>query len=167
MPETVKYRAFNISYDKSVKELVSQIKIFPLLTKDRVARNVPVNVEALWDTGATVTCIKPALFSRLNLYPSDASNYVTLTGIGGEITANSTLVNLFLAPNFIIEYCSVYVADFPGEAEVLIGMDIIGIGDFVICNADNKSSFSFAIPSFPDRVNFADKAETANIKNII
>ena len=166
MPEKIKYRAFNILYDKPVKELISRIKIFPLLTIDKAARNVPVDVEALWDTGATVTCIKPALFSRLNLHPLDATNHVTLTGIGGKITANSTLVNLSLTPNFAIEYCSVYIADFPGDAEVLIGMDIIGIGDFVVCNANNKASFSFAIPSFPDRINLADKAEIVNRQNI-
>ena len=165
MPEKIEYRAVNILYDKPVKELVSRIKIFPLLTIDKAARNVPVDVETLWDTGATVTCIKPALFSRLNLYPLDATNYVTLTGIGGKITANSTLVNLSFSPNFVIEYCPVYVADFPGGAEVLIGMDIIGIGDFVVCNADNKSSFSFAVPSFPDRINLAEKAETFNKQN--
>jgi len=52
--------------------------------------------------------------------------------------------------------------DFPGNAEILIGMDIISMGDFAICNTDDKTSFSFAVPSLPDRINLADKVEAIN-----
>ncbi len=34
-----------------------------------------------------------------------------------------------------------------GDAEVLIGMDIIGAGDFAVTNKDEKTTFSFRIPS--------------------
>jgi hypothetical protein len=36
------------------------------------------------------------------------------------------------------------------------------MGDFAVCNAGNKTSFSFVIPSFPDKVDFANQAEAAN-----
>jgi hypothetical protein len=41
-------------------------------------------------------------------------------------------------------------------------MDIIGMGDFAVCNTSNETSFSFAVPPFPDRINFADKANAFN-----
>ena len=46
-----------------------------------------------------------------------------------------------------------------------MGMDITEMSDFTVCNAANKTSFSFAIPSFPDRINLADKAEIVNKLN--
>lgn len=47
---------------------------------------------------------------------------------------------------------------------MLIGMDIIGMGDFAVCNTGNATSFTFAIPPFPDRLNFSEKAEMLNKK---
>ena len=37
-----------------------------------------------------------------------------------------------------------------GEAEVLIGMDIINRGDFAVTNRDGRTKFSFRIPSQAD-----------------
>jgi len=34
-----------------------------------------------------------------------------------------------------------------GDAEALIGMDIIGKGDFAVTNKDGKTTFTFRIPS--------------------
>ena len=48
------------------------------------------------------------------------------------------------------------------NADMLIGMDIIGMGDFAVCNTDNKTSFSFAVPPFPDRIDLTAKTEAAN-----
>ena len=134
----------------------------PILTNDTsidTPNNSPIEIEALWDTGATITCIKPTLWENLKLYPFDAANSIELSGIGGRVSANFSFVNILLTPSLELEYCKVFVADFPGSAEVLIGMDVIRLGDFVVCNIDGKTSFSFAIPPFPDRIDLAKKAE--------
>ena len=162
MPGRIEYQAFIKSYDELVNKLITPVSILPVLTIDKALRDDLVEVEALWDTGAAVTCIKPALSASLKLQLFDATSHTMLAGIGGKIEARITLINLFLTPFLEIEFCPVYVADFPSSADILIGMDIIGMGDFVICNADNKTSFSFAIPPFPDRINLAEKAEIAN-----
>jgi len=156
MPDHIEYQAFNISYGKPVNKLVAPINILPIF------HDTPVKIEALWDTGATATCIKPALFDRLKLRLLNINNHTTLAGVGGEAAAKITYAHLFITPTLELEFCPMYVVDFPSKADILIGMDIIGKGDFVVCNADNKTSFSFAIPSFPDRINLADKAEAAN-----
>jgi hypothetical protein len=41
-------------------------------------------------------------------------------------------------------------------------MDIIRLGDFAVCNADNKTSFSFAMPPFQDRIDFVGRADDLN-----
>jgi len=156
-----KYHAFFTTYVGITDELNTPISIIPIYTTDALFQNVPFEAEALWDTGATDSCIKPALWERLKLCPIE-SGRTELVGIGGNVTADLTLVDLLLTPVLEIASCPVYITDFPGDADILIGMDIIGMGDFVVCNTDNKTSFSFAMPPFPDRINLADKAENAN-----
>jgi hypothetical protein len=90
---------------------------------------------------------------------------IELSGIGGKIISVFTLLDLHLTKNLIIEYCPICAADIPGDVELLIGMDIINLGDFAISNTNNITSFSFDIPPFPDRINFAKKAEEVNKSN--
>ena len=160
----VEYRAFFTTYDGITDELTTPVIIRPLYTTDTAFRGISFEVEALWDTGATDTCVKPTLWERLKLRPLEFGRK-QFTGIGGNVTADLTFVNLLLTPKLEIVCSPVYITDFPGDADMLIGMDIIGLGDFIVCNANNKTSFSFAIPPFPDRINLADKAEIANKLN--
>jgi len=160
------YRAFFTIYKGITNELITQVGIHPLYTTDTAFYDVPVEVRALWDTGAVITCIKPTLWERLKLRSLE-SERTEFAGIGGKVTADATLINLFLSSKFRIEFCPVFGINFPGDADILIGMDIIGMGDFAVCNTDKKTSFSFAMPPFPDRINFADKAETANRDNTV
>jgi hypothetical protein len=162
MSEPAECRAFVIEYGEHVSEINTTIQLEPLVTFDSNMLGTLTEIEALWDTGAVMTCIKPSLWNRLKLRQSALVESITMSGIGGDVEADGTLVSIWLAPNFVIELCPVYVADFPGNAELLIGMDILGMGDFAICNADSKTSFSFAVPPFPDRIDFAAEAETAN-----
>jgi len=164
MTDRIKYRAFSKSYNKSVSKLITPVGILPVLTVGKVLSTVPVEATALWDTGATATCIKPALVERLKMRLLSLSNKTTLSGIGGKVAARITMINLFLSPVLEVDYRPVYVADFPGFADILIGMDIIGKGDFAVCNTGNKTLFSFAMPSLPDRIDLAEKAEAANRK---
>jgi len=53
------------------------------------------------------------------------------------------------------------VCDIPGT-DVLIGMDIIMIGDFAISNGNGKTLFSFAIPPFKNKVSYTEKADSIN-----
>jgi len=154
------YRAFFTTYKGITDELTTPVSVRPMYTTDPAFCGVPFEVEALWDTGATATCIKPTLYEHLKLCPLE-SEHTEFAGIGGNVTAGAALVDLLLTPELEIEHWPVYIMDFPDSADILIGMDIIGMGDFVVCNADNKTSFSFAIPSFPDRINLANKAEAA------
>jgi predicted aspartyl protease len=167
MSKPVEYQAFTVVYDMLVSEISTPIKIEPPITSNKGLLGTRIEIEALWDTGATMTCIKPSLLDKLKLRQSKLIDSITMSGIGGDIKADGTLVSIWLTPNFVIEFCPVYIADFPGDEELLIGMDIISMGDFAICNADNKTSFSFAIPPFPDRINLTDKAVAINNTNTV
>jgi len=160
------YRAFFTTYMGITDELTTPVGIVPLYATGPAVCGAPFKAEALWDTGAISTFIKPALWDRLKLRPLESSR-TRFAGVGGIVEAEVSFVDLFLTSELIVECCPVYAADFPGDADLLIGMDIIGMGDFAVCNAGGKTSFSFAVPSFPDRVNFADRAEAANRGNAV
>jgi len=157
----IKCCAFFITYAGITGELTTPASIFPIYTINAALCGVPFEIEALWDTGSIVTCIKPALWKRLELYSLE-SDRTELAGIGGKVAAELTFADILLTSELEIKNCPIYAVDFPGDADILIGMDIIGMGDFAVCNTDNKTSFSFAVPPFPDRINLADKAKAAN-----
>jgi hypothetical protein len=49
------------------------------------------------------------------------------------------------------------------DIDMLIGMDIIQLGDFHISNANGKTHFSFVIPSLPRPYSLAEEADKLNI----
>jgi hypothetical protein len=166
MPDPIEYRAFIKSYGKPVNRLITPAGLIPISSADKALRNTMVEVQTFWDTGSTLTCMKPRLRDRLRLLMARSDSPKYIAGIGGVVKADFTIVSILLASNFEIEYCPVHVLDFPSSADLLIGMDIIEMGDFAVCNMNNETSFSFIVPPLPERVNFVDSANTANKRSV-
>lgn len=102
----------------------------------------------IWDTGATATVIQKRVADALNLVPTGKVNIagVGMDGRPNEFETNSYLVNLYLPNNATI--IGVRVAEATvAEADVLIGMDIIGLGDFAITNCEGLTCWTFRLPS--------------------
>ncbi len=112
---------------------------------------------AIWDTGATQTVINPRLSKLLNL---QATGRDKVRGVSGEQIALTYIVDIFLPNHFVYKGLNVVAIDF-GERDILIGMDIIGAGDFAICGG---KFFSFALPSFENPIDFVKKTERVNLK---
>ena len=159
---SVEYRGFNKSYDRPVKKLSTTVSILSIASADKNLKNSLVEIQALWDTGATLTFIKPKLRDRLKLRMFRTGSSISIAGVGGLVKADFTFLSVYFASNFAIEYCPAYVVDFPVDFDMVIGMDIINMGDFAVCNTENRTSFSFVVPPLPDRINFADKADFLN-----
>lgn len=157
------YRTFIKTYGKSKKKLLMPIDILPVSSSDNILVNTPIRVKSIWDTGATFTFIKPELRDRLKLRMVNSGSSTSIAGIGKYIhQADYTVLSIRVWENFEINWCPVYVLDFSVDVDIIIGMDIIGMGDFAVCNANNETSFSFAIPPFPDRINFTERAKAYN-----
>lgn len=97
---------------------------------------------ALWDTGATNTCISRNVVSALGLIPIGISKIQTPSG---QKYVNEYRLDIKLQnENVLIE--NVFVTDSEIGAQgidVLIGMNIINLGDFSVSNCDEKTVFSF------------------------
>jgi predicted aspartyl protease len=103
------------------------------------------NTKALWDTGATGSAITQKAANELGLKPIRKALVHTA---GGPISQNVYLVNIYLPNKVLINYVTVTeCAAVEGKFDLLIGMDIITLGDFSITNVDSKTIVSFRYPS--------------------
>jgi len=102
-------------------------------------------VDAIWDTGATVTCISMKIVSQLDLKPLGKQRIYTPAG---EKVVSTYRVNIMLPNNVTAQNLVVCDSDIDGlKVGALIGMDIISHGDFSVSNFNGKTSFTFRTPS--------------------
>lgn len=99
--------------------------------------------KALWDTGATTTIISSRIVRELQLEPFELAG---ISGIGGVSDVNTYLVHVSIPTGDTYTYLEVMESDFE-DYDVIIGMDIIGTGDFCFTNAEGRSQFSFRYPA--------------------
>lgn len=104
-----------------------------------------ISVLALWDTGATGTCISSNVVSQLSLIPTGKKNIQTPSG---SSQVNTYLINVTLPNNVNIPNVEVCDSEIGNQGiGMLVGMDIITTGDFSVSNFRNNTVFSFRIPS--------------------
>ena len=101
---------------------------------------------AVWDTGATHSVIALSVIKSLGLTKINEIDNQTANGMR---IASVYLVNIYLPNKVAIFGIEVIDGDIHG-ADALIGMDIIGLGDFSITHKSNKTTLSFQIPSSHD-----------------
>ncbi|MDE0514041.1 MAG: retropepsin-like aspartic protease [Gammaproteobacteria bacterium] len=98
---------------------------------------------AIWDTGATNTSITQKVASECGLIPVGTSVVHHANGSG---TVDVYLASIFLPNGVVVPEINVNQAVLKG-ADVLIGMDIMGLGDFAVSNYKGSTQFSFRMPS--------------------
>jgi predicted aspartyl protease len=108
----------------------------------------------IWDTGASMTMITPKIFSELKLTPVDT---VTVNGVNSCKQVPVVLINVVLPNGIKVHGLRATVSEIQG-IDMLIGMDIIQLGDFSISNSEGKTVFTFAVPPFSDRTDLYEKA---------
>lgn len=101
---------------------------------------------ALWDTGATNSVLSASLVKAMGLSPVGQANVHHGGGAGASPTY---LVNVHLPHQ--VGFVGVLVTEFSDPADrsfnAIIGMDIIGVGDFAITNVGGQTVVSFRTPS--------------------
>jgi hypothetical protein len=102
-----------------------------------------VQFDAIWDTGATNSCVTQAVIDACGLVPIGMAQ---VHGVGGATTEEAFLVNIYLPAGVAFGGVRVTRGKFIG-ADILIGMDIISQGDFTVTNYGGTTKFSFRIPS--------------------
>ena len=110
-----------------------------------VYKDKTVNVNTEWDTGATYSSISIDLVQTLNLKPIKRDNGVT---VGGSYTANVYEIIILLHKVYPVKVEAQAVSNINATGiDLLIGMDVISLGDFAVSNYHKNTYFSFRIPS--------------------
>ncbi|MBQ9355882.1 MAG: hypothetical protein IJT98_01110 [Prevotella sp.] len=98
---------------------------------------------AFWDSGATNSLITKKVVEDLHLAVSE---FAELYHAGGSNLSNCYDVFIELPNEILIGPLKVIEGQIEGS-DVLIGMDIIGSGDFMITNNGGHTEMAFSIPS--------------------
>jgi hypothetical protein len=97
----------------------------------------------IWDTGAMGSVITEKVVTTLGLKPIGQKQVSTANGI---MTTNTYLVDFLLPGNVLIRGLEVTEGKLQ-NIDILIGMDVITLGDFSITNKDGHTVMSFRTPS--------------------
>lgn len=101
--------------------------------------------QAIWDTGATNSVITQRVVDACGLQPIGLTR---VHGVDSDKESERYLVNVGLPNMVAVQGVNVTKGALPaGTFDVLIGMDIITIGDFAITNVGGETVFSFRFPS--------------------
>ena len=105
-----------------------------------------VTFVAIWDTGASISAVSEKIISCCGLTPTGRTTKIRF-GDGKVCDRDTYLVNLRF-PNGI-EFKNMEVGSRPGdETHVLIGMDVIARGDFLVLGDGGEALFRY--PSVND-----------------
>ena len=135
--------AFTVKYQGRSLRLTSEVEIFPAF-QPPASPTTGKKYFALYDTGATHSSVSPRVVSDLQLASIGARN----VGVGGgTLETTSHLVNIALPNRVMFGMMPVASIALHGGVDVLIGMDLLGLGDFAVTHNEGNTTFTFCSPS--------------------
>ena len=142
----MQFRSFTTYGQRLLSVLQNEIGIIATRSDPRKS----VRFKAIWDTGAELTVITERVVSECGLKESGKTE---LHGVHGSALTPTYLVDIILPNKVKVTEVTVAQAPLTGDADVLIGMDIIGLGDFAVSSYKGATCFSFRVPS-KERIDF-------------
>lgn len=159
------FRALTLKASGRTDRIISDLEVCPAFDPQKPPTPLPprIKTKALWDTGASRSVLTTDLVKALKLSAVGTSQ---VHHGDGSSTRNIYLVNFYL-PNGV-GMLGVLASEFPASHShfaALIGMDVIGLGDFSITNVGGQTWMSFRTPSHAavDYVVEADRIAFAGI----
>lgn len=120
------------------------------------------NFIAIWDTGATSSVISSRVAQEMNLTPIGKTIVSTANG---RAEVNRYIVTLELPNHLVINDIEVSEGNLGANTDLLIGMDIITLGDFSITNIDNCTTFTFRYPSC-NKIDYVEDARKLKMSDL-
>lgn len=156
---------FTTRYNGVTNVLTNQISVSEAFDPNRGdPETIKKQFTCIWDTGATNTVISTNVINALNLKPTGRT-IVHTVGEGGKVNeyeVNTYIVNIYLPHNVMIIGAIVSEGGI-GGGDMLIGMDIINMGDFAITNYEGQTCLSFRTPSV-ETIDFVKEIDEYNLR---
>jgi len=136
---------FTVRYAGRANVLLTEVKVAsPIQSPEQLAGANFQTYRAIWDTGASHSVITQPVIAGLGLSPTGMSQ---VRNAHGETTTEVFFVAIGLPNHVCVPGVRVTKGDLGAGAEMLIGMDIIGLGDFAVTNHQNQTVMTFRMPS--------------------
>ena len=119
-----------------------------------------IEFKAVWDTGATRTAITQKVIDALGIQKIDEVDNYTANGMR---KAGVYLVNVYLPNNVAFSGMRVTDGDIYGT-DALIGMDIIGQGDFAVTHRFGTTWMTYQFPA-THNIDFVNEINIKRGKN--
>jgi len=145
-----KHSAISYFFENKQNRLIIPVQLFSYPFNSMLT----VSANAIWDTGATMSAITPEIQNKLKVKPVDKK---TIAGIHSTQEVDVVLITIELPNRVIKKTIKAAVCDMASKSEMLIGMDIISLGDFALSNGNDQTLFSFAVPPFRDKIDFSKR----------
>ncbi len=124
---------------------------------DKSQPPTPIECNAIWDTGASMSTITKSAAQKLGLLPSGKTQVSNTSE--KLMTQDTYLINVYLPNKVALQYIRVVECkSLAGDFEFLVGMDIIANGDFSVTNINGKTVMSYRIPSI-EEIDYVKEAE--------
>ncbi len=148
--------SLTVSYTGKVSAIVSPVEI-----SNPLHNGGCISTQAIWDTGATNSVITLSSAKRLGLVPITRT---PVNGVHGTQDANVYFVHVVLNNKQIslklrVTECAELSSDL--SIGMLIGMDVISLGDFAVTNFHGKTTMTFRVPSSQE-IDFVKASQMAN-----
>ena len=148
------HSAFTLKSKSLLRAIRTEVMVENIYTKQSL------KLRAVWDTGAMRTTITEKFAKQIGCKTTDK---VSMIGVGSQPKeVNIYDVNIIILPNKItIKKFSILSTESIANADMLIGMDIITLGDFVVTNKNKKTTVSFCIPSHKE-IDLVEATKSSN-----
>ena len=118
--------------------------------KPDAEREEAISFNGLWDTGASQTVVSMETVERLEL---PFIGPIQSKTANGQRTASRYLANIYLQNG--VAFSGIEVVDGKLlDVDFLIGMDIIGAGDFAVTRSGEKTIVSYQVPHYIRSIDF-------------
>lgn len=154
--------AFTTKYNGLARVLITDVGLSTPYNPTNGIKEPEITIKAIWDTGASMSVITKKTASQLKLQPSGK---VLAKNTSEEKLHDSYILNVYLPNKLMIVFVKVIdCEDILDNADMLIGMDIIGMGDLAITNKDGKTVMSYVIPS-AGAIDYVEKVNQINAQS--
>lgn len=145
--QKIKGIGFVHGYDPKSRELRNEVKVARPFKNpsgdERLSLPTFREYSAIWDTGATMTAISQRVIREMGLQPT--SPPINCSTANSTRKASCYTIALWLPNQLVFPALPVIDGEFYDE-DLLIGMDIISMGDFYVTRAGGPR-FGFRTPS--------------------
>lgn len=137
--------AFTIKYKKRVNVLITMVSVSQArVSLSSSPSRLRLQFNAIWDTGASCSCITKSAVEQLQL---TSFNKTVVHTANGKRECDVYKADLFLPNGVCFDMLNLTeCSDLSDKCDILIGMDIIGAGDFAIAEDNERTIMSFRVP---------------------